>query len=111
MGTQSKSALRTPAKKPLGKVIDSDRIKKSNSVSSLPIRKDRTKKKAENELTIDVDEDHLADGSKLDTTSQSARLDSSQSPLTRKTRVGTESEKVGFYRWLGGIGHWLKDIL
>ena len=110
MGTQRESALRTPAKKPSGKVIESDRIKKFQSVSSLPIRKDRTKKKAENEPMIDADEYHFAHGSKSGTTSQSATLDSSQSPLTRKTRVGTKAESVGFYQWLGGIGHWLKEI-
>lgn len=111
MGTQSKSALRNPAKKPSDKVIDSDRIKNFQSVSSLPIRKDRTKKKPENEPMVDADEDRFADGSKSGTTSQSARLDSSSSPLTLKTTVGTKPESVGFYQWLGGISHWLKEIL
>lgn len=60
---------------------------------------------------VDADEDRFADGSKSGTTSQSARLDSSSSPLTLKTTVGTKPESVGFYQWLGGISHWLKEIL
>lgn len=91
---ESRSARRTPAKKPSGKVFGSDRIMKPQSMLSFPTSKDRSIKKAENEPMIDVDEDPFVGGSKSGTTSQSARLDSSQSPPMPGTRAGTRSQSA-----------------